>query len=253
MQPIKNDQAVTQMAAKQATPSPQAAHSTLNLSSDRSRSEKTVKAADVATKDILSGSATSTTKTKGSSTSRLAAIQDGKDIRDLQVLAVRTSKAVEVQMESAQKQMNEIVNSYPPFLRGSEQRQQYLMSISSIRKQIEAMIVPPIKLDNPALDATSSNEAKQMWASLFQGVAIPALATNGSSEASDAQIRAVSSAVGAIRSELSGRRAALELQLVSPTRISSPTAEYMSQVAGLELTRTSLSITTNLTGALKVF
>jgi hypothetical protein len=180
-------------------------------------------------------------------TNRLAALQSGKDASEIKVLAVRTSKAVEVQLESAQKQMNEITNSYPPFLRGSEQRQQYLMSISSIRKQIESMTIPPIKVDNQA----ASGEVKQMWASLFQNIGVPELAVKGPNEARDAQISTASSALGVMRLDLSGRRTSLEQQ-VSPTNpISSPMAQYMSQAAGQGLAQAGLSLTTNLIEALK--
>lgn len=254
MQPIKNDQAVAQMVRQTAQPlnSLLTAHSS-QVQQSASGIDKGVKGGDKAAnvsaaKDIFSDAATAPTK---DATSRLAALQSGKESSELQVLTVRTSKAVEEQMESAQEKMNEIVNSYPPFLRGSEKRQQYLMSISSIRQQIEAMTIPPGKLDNPALDASSSNGAKKMWANLFQGVNIPALETSGPNEASDAQIKAASTAVGAMRSELSSRRAALEQQLVPPAQISTPMAQYMSQTAAQDLAKTDQSLISNLTGALR--
>lgn len=240
IQPIKNDQAVAQIVSKQTTPTKESRSS--------SQSQKATSGIE---KSELSDNSEKSTKAANGAASRLGALQNEKDATQLQVLAVRTGKAVEVQLESAQKQMDEIVNSYPPFLRGSEQRQQYLMSISSIRQQIEAMTIPPGKLNNPALDATSSGGAKKMWAELFQDVGIPALATNGPNEASDAQIRAASSAVGAMQSDLSGRRTALEQQVAPQNPISSPMAQYISQAAGQGLAQTGLSLTTNLIGALK--
>jgi hypothetical protein len=242
MQPIKNDQAVAQMMSRQ-TPPTQTSRLTPQSSSDTGKSVNNVEA-----KDVLSGVSTAPAK---DTTSRLAALQSRKDTSELQVLTVRTSKAVEEQMESAQDKMNEIVDSYPPFLRGSEKRQQYLMSISSIRQQIESMTIPPGKLDNPALDKSSSIGAKNMWANLFLDVNIPVLEASGPNEASDAQIKAASAAVGAMKSELTSRRAALEQQMLQPAQISSPMAQYMSQAAAQGLINTDLSLTTNLTGALR--
>jgi len=245
-QPIKNDQAVAQIVSRQTAP-PQTSHLASRFSSGIDGSEKSDRFA--AAKDLLSGSVTAPAK---EATSRLAALQGTKETSDLQVQAVRTSKAVEEQMESVREKLNEIVNSYPPFLRGSEKRQQYLMSISSIRDQIEAMTIPPIKVDKPSLvDAASGNGAKQMWAQLFDKIDIPALEANGANEASDAQIRAASSAVGAMKSDLSGRRAALERQLVPSPQISTPIAQQMSQVAEHGLAATDLSLTANLKGVLR--
>ncbi|MDD5286352.1 MAG: hypothetical protein PHD54_10865 [Desulfuromonadaceae bacterium] len=244
-QPIKNDQAVAQIVSRQTTP-PQTSHLASKFSPAINGSEKSDRFA--ASKDLLSGSVTAPAK---EATSRLAALQGSKETSDLQVLAVRTSKAVEERMESVREKLNEIVNSYPPFLRGSEKRQQYLMSISSIRDQIEAMTIPPIKVDKPSLDSASGNGAKQMWAQLFDKIDIPALEANGANEASDAQIRAASSAVGAMKSDLSGRRATLERQLVSSPQISTPIAQQMSQVAEHGLAATDLSLTANLKGVLR--
>jgi hypothetical protein len=242
IQPIKNDQAVAQIVNRQTTQT-----QTSRLAEQPQKAPLGIDKSDKSDK-----SAENAKSASGAATNRLTALQSGKEASELQVLAVRTSKSVEVQLESAQKQMNEIVNSYPPFLRGSELRQQYLMSISSIRTQIEAMIIPPIQLDNPALlDTAASKEAKMMWAELFQGLGIPVLATNGPNEASDAQIRAASSAVGVMQSDLSGRRAALEQQVAPTNPISSPMAQYLSQAAGQGLAQAGLSLTTNLIGALK--
>jgi len=243
IRPYQNDQAVAQIVSRQTTSTqtsrlaeqPQKAPSGIDKADNSGKSDESAKSA----------------KSGAVATSRLAALQSGKETGELQVLAVRTGKAVEVQLESAQKQMNEIVNSYPPFLRGSEQRQQYLMSISSIRQQIEAMIIPPVKLDNPALDAATSTEGKKMWTELFRNIDIAALAANGPNEASDAQIRAASSAVGAILADLTDRRTALEQQVSQTNPISSPMAQYMSQAAGQGLAQAGLSLTTNLIGALK--
>ena len=203
---------------------------------------------DASDKDVLSGAATAPAK---ETANRLTAFQSEKETSNLQVLAVRTGKAVEEQMESIKEKLNEIVNSYPPFLRGSEKRQQYLMSISSIRQQIEAMTVPPNTLDTPSLSAASNNEAKKVWANLFQNIGIPELEANGPNEASDAQIKAASSLVETAQSDLSSRRATLEQQLAQPAPISSPIAQYMSQTAVQGLSETDLSLTSNLTGALR--
>ena len=246
MQPIKNDQAVAQLQMSNQTTQRQTSHLGTQSPSSISKSDGSGHAA--ATKDVFSGAATTPAK---EATGRLVALQNVKNGNAMQILAVRTSKTVEVQLESAKQKMNEITNSYPPFLRGSEQRQQYLMSISSIRKQIESMIIPPVQLQNPTLDAASSNVAKGMWTELFQDIAIPALATNGPNEASDAQIRVASSEVGSMLSDLSGRRVALEQQLVPAAQISSPMAQSLSEVAGQRLAKTDISLTYNLTGALK--
>jgi hypothetical protein len=236
IQPLKNEQAVVQMVSKRTT-LPQTSLLAPQSQTGVSKSDKS----DKPDKSDKSDTATAT--------NRLAALQSGKEASEIQVLAVRTSKAVEEQLESAQQQMNEITNSYPPFLRGSEQRQQYLMSISSIRKQIESMTIPPIRIDN----AAASGDAKQMWASLFQNISVPELAANGPNEASDAQIREASSAVGTMLSDLSGRRAALEQQVAPTNPISSQMAQYMSQTAGkgLALAQPGLSLTNNFSGALK--
>lgn len=251
MQPIKNDLAVEQMAIRQTTPA-RTSHLTPQSPTDISRPDKTARSEksdkSAATKDFLSGAATAPAN---EATSRLTALQGGKELREIQVLAVRTSKAVEKLMESMKEMMEEIVSSYPPFLRGSEKRQQYLMSISSIRQQIEAMTIPPIKLDTPALDVASSNDAKKMWTNLFHNIGIPALEQNGPNEASDSQIKAVSLTVIAMREELSSRRNALEQQVVQTVSMSSVSAEYRSQLAGQNLAVLDISLTINLTGGLK--
>jgi hypothetical protein len=201
-------------------------------------------------KDILSGAAASN---KGVS-SRLSALQGAKDTSESQVLAVRTSRTVEVQLEAAKAKMDEITNSYPPFLRGSEQRQQYLMSISSIRNQIESMIIPPIQRDTAALvdQPAANSEKKLMWASLFQDIGVPVLTANGPDEASDAQIKAASSQLGTMKSELAGRRIELEKRVTPDAYISSPVAQYRSEVAGQSLSKTGLPLTNaNQNGILK--
>jgi hypothetical protein len=161
---------------------------------------------------------------------------------------------VEVQLEAAKAKMDEITNSYPPFLRGSEQRQQYLMSISSIRNQIESMIIPPIQRDTAALvdQPAANSEKKLMWASLFQDIGVPVLTANGPDEASDAQIKAASSQLGTMKSELAGRRIELEKRVTPDAYISSPVAQYRSEVAGQSLSKTGLPLTNaNQNGILK--
>ena len=243
IQPLKNEQAVVTMFSKQTMTPLTASNPLLQSSSDIGKAG----GAYTAGKDVLSGSVTASVKETASD--RLVAIQSGKDSSKIEVLAARTGKAIEAQMEAAKQQMDEIVNSYPPFLRGSEKRQQYLMSISSIRQQIEAMIIPPIKADQ--LDPSSGGEAKKMWAILFQKVGIPALEVGGANEASDAQIRVASSMVGTMKSQLSSRRAALERQLAPPTSVSEPAAQHLSQEARQGLANTGLSLTSNFTEALK--
>lgn len=248
VQPLKNEQAVVPLVSNRTTPlaNSQSAGQLQWVKQPQSPVAGKLPG-NAEDKDVLSGAVT----TPASETaSRLTAVQNDSAARSIKAQAVRTSKAVEEQMESMREKMNEIVNSYPPFLRGSEKRQQYLMSISSIRQQIEAMTFPPNKFHSIP-DVASSNELKKIWTNLFQNVDIPALASSGPNEASDAQIQAVSSAIGAMQSDLSGRRAALERQAVPSTPISPVAAQYISRVTGQGLVNSGFSLTTNLTGALK--
>lgn len=248
IQPIKNDQGVMPTVSN-LTPLATTSLLAPLVPYDKQSSSSTDKTANSATaKDVYSGAKTASAK---DAANRLTALQHGKDAQTLKAQAASTSKAVEEQMESMKDKMDEIVNSYPPFLRGSEKRQQYLMSISSIRRQIEAMTLPPSKADQVAPDGTASGATKKMWSSLFKNLDIPALEPSGPNEATDAQIKAASAAIGAMQSDLSSRRAALEQQVATPNQISSPVAQYLSQAAGQGLAQTNLSLTTNLTGALK--
>jgi hypothetical protein len=259
IQPIKNEQAVMQMASNQAT---QPKASPMNLQSpqiqptlsgpDNVAGDKVSTYASrskaAPTKDVLSGATIAPAK---EAVGRLAALENSKETTALHVQTVRASKVVEEQLETAKEKMNEIVDSYPPFLRGSEKRQQYLMSISSIRQQIEAMTLPPNKLDNPNLDVASSKEAKDMWANLFTDIGVPKLEYNGPNEASDAQIREASSAVGKMISGLAGRRSALEQQLAPSAAVAEQFAVPLSQSTGQGLAATKLPLTNNFSEALK--
>jgi hypothetical protein len=196
--------------------------------------------------DVLSGATIAPAK---EAIGRLVALENSKESKTLHVQVVQTSKAVEEQLESAKEKMNEIVDSYPPFLRGSEKRQQYLMSISSIRQQIEAMTIPPNRLVNP--DVSSSTEVKSIWTNLFQNIGIPMLESNGSNEASDAQIKAASAAVANMKADLAGRRSALQLQLAPSGAVTEQLAVPLSQTAGQGLAATQLPLTSHFSEVLK--
>lgn len=242
VQPFKNEQAVAPMVSNQTTPLSisQSAKQAANIRPSQSQLN------DFEARDVISGAATAPAS---GGVSRLTTVQNDSATRMIKAEAIRTGKAVEEQLESMQEKSNEIVNSYPPFLRGSEKRQEYLMSISSIRHQIEAMTIPPSKFTNS--DLIPGSQAKKIWSDLFQGVTIPALPASGPNEASDAEIKAVSSVVSSIQKGLVGRRSTLEQQAASPVTISPNAAQYISRAAGQGLTNSSLSLTSNLTGALK--
>jgi len=75
---------------------------------------------------------------------------------------------VEVQMERLAQRV-QVVKNYPPFPPGNEQRLEYINSINGLRKQLEAMSVPPVQegvvpvfypreSDLPVLDPGSASD-----------------------------------------------------------------------------------------------
>lgn len=244
MQPLKNEQAVALITGNQTSPLANT-HITLQPHPATTRT-----AVDAKTNDILSGAVIAPAS---GTTGRLVALQVENSTRAIKVQATRAASFVEARMEAMKAELNGIVKNYPPFLKGSEIRQQYLMSIGGIREQIEAMTIPHNKFVHPALNDASSNQAKQIWGELFQGIGIPALSTSGPNEASDAEVQVTYSVVDAMQAGLAERRAALEQQVASPVPISTPAAQYISKVVSMGLAQTGQSLTTNLTGALKDF
>jgi hypothetical protein len=183
---------------------------------------------------------------------RVADLQEKAATRALQAEAVKAAGTVEARLQEMKKDMATIVNSYPPFLRGSEKRRQYLMSISSIRQQIEAMTIPP---DKAAEGQAAQAKTNALWHDLFKGVSAPELATGGPSEASNETLRNAYTAVEQMRAGLAERRTALERQVMPAAAVSqqipSSAARYLSQTAGQVLAQAGFSLTTNLTGGLK--
>lgn len=72
---------------------------------------------------------------------------------------------------SMREQVQILIKNYPPFPPGSEQRLQYLNSISTFRQQLEAMNIPPLEIGGepdiyprsselPALDPARATDAE---------------------------------------------------------------------------------------------
>ncbi len=83
---------------------------------------------------------------------------------------VRALEEVQATVRAMQAAVQAVVKQYPPFPPGSEQRLQYLNSISALRQQLEAMTIPPPAnriepvfypraSDLPALDPNTAADA----------------------------------------------------------------------------------------------
>lgn len=121
---------------------------------------------------------------------RFASLQQVKESFQQQALADRAEKSRLVEMERLMQDMRSnlqaIVKNYPPFPQGSEERERYLSLITGIRKQMEAMMIPPPDSAAapwvaamrqmgmpPALDGTTSDaELAQVVQRLDQAIAM---------------------------------------------------------------------------------
>lgn len=70
-----------------------------------------------------------------------AAAQVAQTVREVSGALERAHKLV----GAMQEQVQILIKNYPPFPPGSEQRLQYLKSISTLRQQLEAMNIPPLE------------------------------------------------------------------------------------------------------------
>lgn len=239
VQPLKNEQVVP-MANN-----PPVAQPTAHLAAQAPK----VKAGQPTPhQEVLSGAVTAPAKEVAT---RLAAIHDDKSVRVVQAVALRTASTVNIQMEAIKEALTHIVKDYPPFAMGDEKRQQYLMSISGIRSQIEALMIPPNGFNHQALP--NSLQTKETWNNLFQGVNLPELSASGPNEATNAQVFSALDSVGSLQAGLAVQRSALEQQTATNFSISPLLAQNISLTTGLGLSQTGLSMSTNLSGALKDF
>jgi hypothetical protein len=162
----------------------------------------------------------------GIAASRLTTLQDDAANRTTLAKAVRVATEVDGQMEKMKRNISQIVNSYPPFLRGDEKRVEYLMSIASIREQIEAMTIPP-----DIATAESQGAAGRIWGDLFSGIKIPELITSGPQEATDEQLNAAAATITGMQAALFARRSGLQAEAL-------PSANISAQEAG----KTAISV-----------
>jgi len=122
---------------------------------------------------------TSTVTLKNVDTVR--AIEQMHNRMNQQIKAVRqTNEAINQQADNIEKMtttLNSIIKNFPPFPLDSKERQEILMSYTSIRKEILKMTVPPPPL--PVYE-----QVKEVWKSVLgengqlQSGAVPALQTD---------------------------------------------------------------------------
>jgi hypothetical protein len=236
IQPLKNDQAVTNMAN---TAAQAAAPTKTSQTVDQQQS-----AQSSSPKALAPGQKTDVTEKSSDAASalRLNSIQEDNVTRSAQARTVHASASVDKKLEEMKEALSSIVKSYPPFPYGSEKRVQYLMSISSIRDQIEAMTIPP----DP-----SKGEATKIWADMFKGVIIAPLVASGPAEATDTEVGAALSAVSTMQAGLADRRSALEKQLGLSAQVSEQLAVQLSQSAAQQLAAKQLPIATHFSEVLK--
>lgn len=109
-----------------------------------------------------------------------------------------------------QDNLNNVVKNYPPFPADSPERKNLLMSYSSLRKEIESLMVPPPP--PPVYE-----KVKSMWEGLFQDTgkilssAVPAVAP----DASNNEIQAASETLGKTAVNLSSMSDAVTQALIS--------------------------------------
>lgn len=274
-QPIKNDQAaVAQMVQNRMTPLPavqrdkqqinqQSAVSSVSdntvngkprtsFASDALRGNESSRGADKAVKPAVEELLTGATKSPARDVvEQFGALQSEKEAWTVEALAVRTSKAVEQQMQTMQLKMEGIVNSYPPFLRGSEERREYLMSISGIRNQIESMIIPPVNQGDPGLNLEATKDLTKIWENMFEDLFLPKLGISGLEEATDEQISEAAVTVEAQITMLAGRRENMQQNAVPGSPLQAQAAQYVSINAGQILAKAGLSLSKDLAGVLK--
>jgi hypothetical protein len=242
VQPLKNEQAVVQMVSKPTT-SDQTSHLAKQSLHTRPVTDRLQN--NVAPHETFSGAVVAPAK---DAATRLVTISNVNAARSVQGVAVQAASAVNVQMDAIKEAMTHIVKDYPPFALGDEKRQQYLMSISGIRRQIEAMMVPPVT----STPATAQIGSKDIWGDLFKGVSIPMLTVSGPNEATDAQVQAALTSVTSMQTTLSERSDSLAQQTATTlTPTASLMAESISQTVSQGLAASGMSLTNNLSGVLR--
>ncbi len=97
------------------------------------------------------------------------AVQVAKSVRDADKAIARVDNLL-----NEMRQKVQVVKNYPPFPPGNQERVDFINSIEGLRKQLEAMSVPPVdrdyapvfypkESDLPSLDATSGDAQVQAF------------------------------------------------------------------------------------------
>lgn len=246
VQPLKNEMAVVPMVSNQATPS-KTSH--LTSHTHQARPVPDGSSRNVAPQERLSGATIAPAKYAAM---RFAAIHEDSIARSVKAVAQQTFTAVSVQMDAMKEALTHIVKNYPPFAMGDEKRVAYLMSITSIREQIQAMMLPHDRFSQPMVPEASQVRANKIWSDMFQGISLPTLTAAGPDEATDVQVQAALTSVTSMQTGLFERSAIVSQRTLPPLpAVSSPMAEFISNVTGQGLAITDFPLTTNLSGVLK--
>jgi hypothetical protein len=241
IQPFKNDQGVMPMVSdtKTFTPVNEAVHPTEPTQNSVLARANTFEQGQGSV--ILSGATTSPGK---EAASQLAGIRGDVAERTQKTTLIQAALKVESQLADMQQVMQYITKNFPPFSPDDAKRQQYLMSITSIREQIQAMTLPP---PPPAIPASG------MWKDFFKGTTIPSLPATGPGTASDAQVHSAYEDVVAARAILAQRRETLVRQTIPAVSLAPAVASQTSMQMGQQLSATGATLSVNLVGELQNF
>lgn len=187
----------------------------------------------------FSGATASPAKTN---VSRWAIIRNDLAVRTEKAVASHAALKVEAQFADIQLTMYQILKSHPPLSPDDVKRQQYLMSISSIREQF-------LKMTTPA--PQSAIPASGMWKDLFKGIDIPQLAPTGPDTASDAQVQSAFAEVTDTRTTLAQRRVALVQQTIPASTLDPEAAVLLSAQVGQQLAATGGTMSAKFVGELQ--
>ncbi len=248
VQPIKNDQGVATLTNPQSGNSANLTTPTSQLPTKNKLPLASDSLSISSTADSLTIGLASAGVQDGSAASRLASFKDDAVDRLTRAKAVSVASAVDGQMENMKQEISQIIKSYPPFLMGSEKRVEYLMSIASIRHQIEAMTIPAV-----SAKTEKQGEIGKIWGDLFSGINIPTLTPSGPDEATDAQLQAAALTITTMQSTLVARSSGLQAEALLPTFASAPDALKASKTAGEGIAATGLPLSTQLGEILKNF
>ena len=175
------------------------------------------------------------------SAKRLDTTRNITESRMEQIKVIQSAAIVSKQMGEIKHISAKILHSFPPFFTGDEERQRYLMSISSIRDMIAKLTIP---------SKDTSSQVKIMTSELFKGIQIPYLQPSGQNEATDGEIAATYNSVDSMQAVLNWR-SSLMAQQIMPVSSSSSFAEQVSISVKNALSASSSTISSNLRGVIR--